>query len=92
MPTVPPPQPLLDMQLPAVQEQCAAGPRFDAQADHLVAQLLTMPEGDVSAREEARRAVESMGFQAARDAARRRAMLNEALSTLAIRSEDGGEV
>ncbi len=84
----------LDMSLPATIEPASArdGSPLDAHAARLVEQMLETPPGDHAAREEARQAVESMGLEAQREAARRSAMLNEPLRTLSSRSEDGGEV
>jgi uncharacterized protein YaaN involved in tellurite resistance len=83
----------LDMNLPAtIEPDAEQDSPLDDQASRLVEQILATPPNDGDARDEARSAVESMGLDVQREAARRSAMLNEPLRTLSSRSEDGGEV
>lgn len=83
----------LDMALPAtIETDDSQEPKLEKQADELIEQLLAIEMQDKERLEEARNAVESMGLGAQQDAARRSAMLNEPLKTLATRAEDGGDV
>ena len=83
----------LDMALPAtIEADAGANTKLDDQADQLIVQLLEIDAADNASRDDARRAMESMGISAQQDAARRSAMLNEPLKTLSTRADDGGDV
>lgn len=83
----------LDVSLPAaIDGTPEQDPRLDAQAIDIVDRLVDLPADDKAAREEARGAVEAMGLEVQREVARRSAMLDEPLKTLAHRADDGGEV
>ena len=83
----------LDLSLPAtIDAGDGDDPQMDKAADDYVARLLAPETGESPNKQEKRSAVESMFLSEQQDAARRSAMLNEPLKTLAHRADDGGEV
>jgi uncharacterized protein YaaN involved in tellurite resistance len=83
----------LDLSLPAtIDADEGDDPRLDEEADRYVAQLLSAEGGDGLNQADKRSAVESIFVEEQRESARRSAMLNEPLKTLANSADDGGEV
>lgn len=76
----------------AIQVNAAADPELTQKADDLAARIVGVDLNDHSAQEQTRAAVESMGANLQREAARRSAMLKQPLEQLMKRGEDGGEV
>ncbi|HEY5719226.1 MAG TPA: toxic anion resistance protein, partial [Gammaproteobacteria bacterium] len=70
----------------------AADPELVQQADEVVGKLLATNLGDGHATQRSKEAVEAMGVQLQKEAARRSQMLKQPLHALARDSEDGGEV
>lgn len=80
----------LDLSLPAaIDAHEGESPEMDNEADRYVAELL---RADSASPDDKRDAVESIFVSEQREAARRSAMLNEPLKTLADRADDGGDV
>ena len=73
-----------------------ADPQVDTelaeQADDVVARILNTRAGDADAQERTRAAIEAMGSQLQKEAARRSQMLKQPVAKLYRHSEDGGEV
>ena len=62
------------------------------QADDVVARILTVQPSDMDAQIRTKAAIEAMGAQVQKAAARRSQMLKQPVAKLYQRSEDGGEV
>jgi uncharacterized protein YaaN involved in tellurite resistance len=83
----------LDLSLPAaIDAHEGEDPALDGEADRYVNELLKPEASGALSEQDKRSAVESIFVTEQRDAARRSAMLNEPLKTLADRGDDGGEV
>lgn len=67
-------------------------PQLAQQADDVVARILKVDLNDSAAHEQTRGAVENMGAELQKEAARRSAMLKQPLRQLMERGEDGGQV
>jgi len=75
-----------------VLAEAAVDTELAQQADDVVARVLSVKPGDAEAEHHTKAAIEAMGMQLQREAARRSTMLKQPLSTLAKRAEDGGDV
>jgi uncharacterized protein YaaN involved in tellurite resistance len=67
-------------------------PKLAQQAEDVVARILKVDINDSAAHEQTRGAVENMGAELQKEAARRSAMLKQPLKQLMERGEDGGQV
>lgn len=73
-------------------QPATAEPELVKQADDVAARMLKLDLNDQAARERSKAAVESMGLDLQKDAARRSAMLKQPLAQLMKSGEDGGVV
>lgn len=76
----------------AVQASVQADPKLSQQADDVVARVMNLDMNDQSACDQAKSAMEAMGSQLQKEAARRSAMLKQPISQLIKSGEDGGPV
>lgn len=76
----------------AVAVAAPADPALQQQADDVAARILKIDMNDSSALDKSRAAVESMGLDLQREAARRSAMLKQPLTQLIKQGEEGGAV
>jgi len=65
---------------------------LDAQAEALVGRMMSIPADDHDGQTSAKAAVETMGIELQKDAARRSQMLKQPIKQLADQSSDGGQV
>ncbi len=65
---------------------------LDAQAEALVGRMMNIPADDHDGQATAKAAVETMGIELQKDAARRSQMLKQPIKQLADQSSDGGQV
>ncbi len=65
---------------------------LDAQAEQFVRQLLSLNGDEIEAQRSRREAVEHMGLEAQRRAAKQSALLKQPIKALSRRGEDGGDV
>jgi uncharacterized protein YaaN involved in tellurite resistance len=76
----------------ALAADSAHEPELAQQAEDVVARILKVGMDDAGAQEQTRGAVENMGAELQKEAARRSAMLKQPLRQLMERGEDGGQV
>lgn len=76
----------------AIHANAAVDTDLAQQADDVVARILNVQPSDMDAQGRTKAAIEAMGTQVQKDAARRSQMLKQPVAKLYQRSEDGGEV
>lgn len=84
-----------ELELPEPQQisvEKTVDPKLDQQAEDVVARIMKTDISDSTAQQQARAAMEQMGIELQKDAARRSAMLKQPLTKMMADSEDGGEV
>lgn len=74
------------------QEKAGLEQELDVKADSLVSALTDFDQSDENKKQGIRSAVENMGYQVQKDAAKQSEMLKRPLNTIKSRSEDGGNV
>lgn len=70
----------------------AADPALQAKAEQFVDALLSLDPADVRARQDGKSAIENMGLELQRRAARKSQMLNQPIKKLTERTQEGGDV
>ena len=76
----------------AIHAETGADPALDQQAEDVVARIMKLDLNDAHAHEQTKAAVESLGLDLQKEAARRSAMLKQPLTTLIKQGDEGGEV
>jgi uncharacterized protein YaaN involved in tellurite resistance len=80
------------LDVPGASVPAPADPQLDGQADRIVGHLLTVDPKDVEAHARSKNAIQSMGLELQREAARRSEMLKQPVKKLYQSATEGGDV
>lgn len=75
-----------------IQADADTEPELAQQAEDVVARVLSVKPGDLEGQNRSKAAIETMGLEVQREAARRSTTLKQPIAQLSGRAEDGGEV
>src|SRR6185503_15762391 len=76
----------------AIHAETGSDPALDQQAEDVVARIMKLDLNDSAAQAQTKAAVETLGLDLQKEAARRSAMLKQPLTALMKQGDEGGEV